>query len=106
MQLESKDEFIAINTSDTVDAGFEGTITMLKKIGGDTFKQEGDAKQEEQEGVKAKLGMGTLEIKGQKMTWMCMVATAGKKPLRIVAMGKDLEKSDNMNKFMQSVKKQ
>ena len=106
LQLESKDEFIAINTSDTVDSGFEGTITNLKKIGGESFETKGEPKVEEQDGVKAKIAIGTLEIKGEKMTWMCMVATTGKKPLRIVAMGKELEKSENMNKFMESVKKQ
>lgn len=100
-----ENEFFALMPGETVDAVWDDTVSKLKKMGGDSYKPDGDAKSGEQAGVKGKMMVGKLDVQGKSMDFMLFVFDGGKKPLRLVAFGAGLKDSKSLQSLVDSVKK-
>jgi len=105
LQLNGKDgEFVAIQEGDDMTKIFDTTKGMMKQVGKDSFKEDGPAQEKEEAGLKGKLQMGTMDVKGQKMQWAIAVIQ-GKKAFRVAGIGPSLKTSSDFNALMQTVKK-
>ena len=106
LQLNGKDgEFVAVQSGDDMAKTFDTTVAMMKQVGKDSFKTEGPAQEKEEGGLKGKIQMGTMDVKGQKMQWAIAVIQ-GKKTFRVAAIGPTLKTSSDFNSLMQTIKKQ
>ena len=102
--MNSDGDLITLQTGTTMEAVFDETLAVLKKLAGASFKTDGDATIEVHDDIKGKGQSGTLDSRGRHNIWLLLVLE-GKKPLRILAIGPKLSESRGFRELMESIKK-
>lgn len=104
--LKAPEVMITLNVSDEDPKASTATgMEVLKMVGKDTFKVTKEPTDNEEDGLKGTVAMGTTDLQpGTTVDWFVGAVTAGKKTLRITALGADLKKSNNFGTFMKSIK--
>jgi hypothetical protein len=106
LQMTRQNVFVAMFADNKgVQGAFEQCVGMMKAIGKDSFKTTVEPKDVDQQGLKGRFTMGTLTLQGKQIEWVVVVFDGGKTPLRIAAMGDDLQNDKGFNALIDSIKK-